>query len=81
MAEPVPTARDLVRKGPEYAIALGWTKATKSTPAEPTAIRIMPAGHLLMGEAMQRNAQEAIAAGDGDWHPDPPHRRPRGVAQ
>lgn len=39
--------------------------------------RVTDEGHALMGKAMRENAQEAIAAGDGDWYPDPPHRRPR----
>lgn len=77
MPEPVPTARDLVKMGPEYAVATGWTKGTKSKPAEPTTVRIMAKGHALLGDIMRRNAAEAVAAGVGDWYPDPPHSRPR----
>lgn len=78
MPEPVPTAAELVHMGPEYATAGGWVRKSKNAKAEPTAIRIHEAGHRLMGEVMARNAAEAVAAGEGDWYPDPPHRRPRG---
>jgi len=59
MPEPVPTALDLVKMGPEYAVATGWTGGTKKTPAKPTGIRILQKGHDLMGEVMRRNAEEA----------------------
>lgn len=75
--EPVPTAAELVHMGREYAEATGWTKATRSEPARPTYVRIHPKGHALLGEIMRRNATAAIERGEGDWHPEPPHRRPR----
>ncbi|QGJ95288.1 hypothetical protein QDA11_gp69 [Microbacterium phage Jayden] len=80
MPEPVPTARDLVKMGREYAEAVGWTKGTRTSPAEPTAVRILPKGHALLGDIMRRNAAEAVANGEGDWHPEPPHRRLKGTS-
>uniref|UniRef100_A0AAU7J8B2 Uncharacterized protein n=2 Tax=unclassified bacterial viruses TaxID=12333 RepID=A0AAU7J8B2_9VIRU len=80
MPDPVPTAAELVRMGPKYAEATGWKKATKKDPAAPTSVRIHPAGHALMGEAMRCNALKAIADGAGDWHPEPPHRRSKGTS-
>ncbi len=77
MAEHVPTGAELVAMGREYAEGTGWTKATKNSPAAPTGVRIHPKGHALLGEIMARNAAEAVARGDGDWHPDPPHTRNR----
>ncbi|AWY05421.1 hypothetical protein HOT42_gp72 [Microbacterium phage Metamorphoo] len=79
MPEPVPSASDLVRMGPEYAEAAGWVKKNKSSAAEPTGIRIHPKGHALLGDIMRRNAAEAVANGEGDWYPEPPHRRPKGT--
>lgn len=78
-AEPehVPTAAELVAKGRDYAVATGWTKGTKKEPAKPTHVRILPKGHALLGEIMARNAAAAVARGEGDWYPDPPHSRPR----
>ncbi|UDL16262.1 hypothetical protein SEA_KOZIE_66 [Microbacterium phage Kozie] len=82
MAEPeaVPTAAQLVAMGSDYAEAVGWTQKRKSDPATPTFVRIHPKGHALLGEIMARNAAAALARGDGDWHPEPPHTRPRVVA-
>ena len=77
MPEPVPSPADLVRMGPQYAEATDWARKTKKSGLEPMGIRVLPAGHALMGEVMHRNAQEAIARGAGDWYPDPPHRRER----
>ena len=59
MPEPVPTAADLVRMGPEYAQADGWTAAKKGGPARPTTVRITAKGHALLGDIMRRNAAEA----------------------
>lgn len=58
MPEPVPTAADLVRMGPEYAEADGWSPARNGKPATPTIVRITPKGHALMGDIMRRNALE-----------------------
>lgn len=80
MPEPVPTPDDLVKMGPEYAVVTKWvTEGTgKNKRSRPTEWRVLDKGHALMGEVMRRNAAEAVAAGEGDWYPDPPHRRPRG---
>ena len=77
MTEHVPTAAELVHMGREFAEATAWTKGTKAEPAKPTHVLIHPAGHALLGEIMARNAAEAIARGEGDWHPEIPHTRPR----
>lgn len=76
--EPVPTAEALFNMGREYAEATAWVGGKKkSDPMRPTAFRITDKGHALLGEIMRRNAAAAIARGEGDWHPDPPHTRPR----
>ncbi|QSM01263.1 hypothetical protein QDA08_gp69 [Microbacterium phage NoodlelyBoi] len=56
MPEPVPTAADLVRMGPEYAVADGWS----GKPPKPTTVRITEKGHALLGDIMRRNAAEAM---------------------
>lgn len=80
MPEPVPTPADLVKMGEEYAVVAEWRTegSGRNKRMVPTKWRVLPKGHALMGEVMRRNAAESIAAGDGDWHPEPPHRRPRG---
>lgn len=79
MPEPVPTPNDLVKMGEEYAVVTQWVTegSGRNKRARPTAWRVLPKGHAHMGAFMKRNAEEAIAAGKGDWHPEPPHSRPR----
>ncbi|QGJ88923.1 hypothetical protein PBI_TEAMOCIL_72 [Microbacterium phage Teamocil] len=81
MPEPVPTVADLVRMGAEYAEVAEWTMGSKNgkTPPKPSKYLIHPKGHALLGDIMRRNAAEAVANGEGDWHPEPPHRRPKGT--
>lgn len=56
--EPTPTAFDLVKMGPEYAVVSEWTLGSKNgkTPPKPAKIQIKPKGHLLLGEIAWRNA-------------------------
>lgn len=78
MAERVPTAEDLIRMGPEYAVGVDWVAGKrKSDPMRPSKVRITPKGHALMGEGLRRNGMEARARGVGDWHDSPPHSRVR----
>ncbi|QGJ92735.1 hypothetical protein QDA04_gp65 [Microbacterium phage Megan] len=58
MAEHVPTCEELVRMGLARAVTV---------PKVGTKYEVSDKGHALMGEVMRRNAQEAIARGDGDW--------------
>jgi len=45
---------------------MGLARAV-TVPKVGTKYVVSDEGHALMGEVMRRNAQEAIARGDGDW--------------
>lgn len=57
--EHVPTAAELEKMGPQYAVAIDWVNdgTAKHPRMRATRWRITDAGHALMGEAMARNAR------------------------
>ena len=74
MTQHTPTVEELAALGPEYAVATDWVRGRrKNDPPVATRWRITDKGHAMLGEAMRRNALEAIAAGVGDWT-QPPSR-------
>jgi len=76
MTEHVPTVRELAEMGKEYAFPTDWAKGkAKREKPIPTRWHVTALGHALMGAAMRRNAEEAIARGEGDWV-RPPSSRP-----
>lgn len=64
MAEPVPSVADL--------ITLGLAHADRATPkGGMSRVHVSDEGHALMGAAMRRNAEAALARGEGDWRQPP----------
>lgn len=64
MAERVPTADELV--------GMGFAERDRMVPkGSLSRIKVSDEGHALMGAAMRRNAQAALARGEGHWEQPP----------
>lgn len=65
--EHVPSLPELYAMDPSLAKPIEWVKGDKKGEMKPSKWTTTPAGHAYLGAIMRRNAERAIARGEGNW--------------